>query len=29
VSEHKEEQIVRALDALLEAADEAGIQLPA
>lgn len=29
VSEHKEEQIVRALDALLEAAEEAGIQLPA
>ena len=28
VSEHKEEQIVRALDALQEAAEEAGIQLP-
>ncbi|HUM61943.1 MAG TPA: aminotransferase class I/II-fold pyridoxal phosphate-dependent enzyme, partial [Clostridia bacterium] len=29
VSEHKPEQIVRALDALLEAAEEAGIELPA
>jgi 8-amino-7-oxononanoate synthase/acyl carrier protein len=29
VSEHKEEQIIRALDALLEAAEEAGITLPA
>ena len=29
VSEHKEEQIVKALDSLVEAAEEAGIQLPA
>jgi 7-keto-8-aminopelargonate synthetase-like enzyme len=29
VSEHKEEQIIFALDTLLEAAVEAGIQLPA
>jgi 8-amino-7-oxononanoate synthase len=29
VSEHKEEQIVQALDTLLEAAKEAGIELPA
>lgn len=29
VSEHKEEQIIRALDALVEAAQEAGIELPA
>ncbi len=29
VSEHKEEQIIKALDALVEAAAEAGIELPA
>ena len=29
VSAHKKEQIVEALDKLLEAAEEAGIQLPA
>jgi len=29
VSEHKEEQIIKALDALVEATREAGIQLPA
>ncbi len=29
VSDHKEEQITKALDALMEAAQEAGIQLPA